>query len=205
MRSIFAIFLILVTRPVLLEFILVLLLAGFPCKLCPPGSFNNEIRAQTCECCPDGYTSTYMKTSCRPCPANEWAKHENFPNCSLCQTCFTPEDCEYLSFLTLEVPKLDINSFPIGNFFSILLFPCSLLCTFLRLLSIISYWWCLTFVMQSYLTFSPEGPCLSKGTCFPGVSCLNVGVGHATCGPCPKGYDGDGITCDDINEVSRGE
>ena len=85
---------ILVACPFLVEFFLVL--AGFPCKLCPPGSFNNETRAQTCECCPDGYSSTYMKTSCRPCPANEWAKHENFPNCSLCQTCFTPEDCKYL-------------------------------------------------------------------------------------------------------------
>ncbi|XP_078366293.1 uncharacterized protein LOC144650486 [Oculina patagonica] len=112
---------------------------GFPCKLCPPGSFNNETRAQTCECCPDGYSSTYMKTSCRPCPKNEWAKHESFPNCSLCQTCFTPEDC----------------------------------------------------------------PCLSNGTCFPGVSCLNVGVGVATCGPCPKGYEGDGTTCDDIDECAR--
>ena len=85
-----------------LQFILVLLLTGFPCKLCPPGSFNNEIRAQTCECCPDGYSSTYMKTSCRPCPANEWAKHETFPNCSLCQTCFTLEDCEYFCLRWLE-------------------------------------------------------------------------------------------------------
>ena len=82
--------------PFLLDFNLVFLPAGFPCKLCPPGSFNNETRAQTCECCPDGFSSTYMKTSCRPCPANEWAKHENFPNCSLCQTCFRQEDCEYL-------------------------------------------------------------------------------------------------------------
>lgn len=82
--------------PFLLDFIYFLLLAGFPCKLCPPGSFNNETRAQTCECCPDGFSSTYMKTSCRPCPANEWARHENFPNCSLCRTCFTPGDCEYL-------------------------------------------------------------------------------------------------------------
>ena len=74
-------------------------LAGFPCKICPPGSFNNVTRAQACDCCPDGYSSTYMKTSCRPCPANEWAKHESFPNCSMCQTCFTLEDCEYIYIL----------------------------------------------------------------------------------------------------------
>ncbi|XP_022792613.1 uncharacterized protein LOC111331710 [Stylophora pistillata] len=112
---------------------------GFPCTLCPPGSFNNVSRAQTCECCQDGYTSTYMKTSCRQCPANEWAKHGSFPNCSMCQTCFNPEDC----------------------------------------------------------------PCLSNGTCFPGVSCLNVGVGQSKCGPCPKGYEGDGRTCTDINECTK--
>ncbi|KAJ7372480.1 hypothetical protein OS493_018987 [Desmophyllum pertusum] len=111
----------------------------FPCKLCSPGSFNNETRAQTCECCADGYSSTYMKTSCRPCPANEWAKHGSFPNCSMCQTCFTQEDC----------------------------------------------------------------PCLSNGTCFPGVSCLNVGVGQSRCGPCPKGYEGDGTSCNDIDECTR--
>ena len=45
------------------------------------------------------------------------------------------------------------------------------------------------------------GPCLSNGTCFPGVSCLNVGVGQSQCGPCPKGYEGDGRTCNDIDEV----
>lgn len=37
------------------------------------------------------------------------------------------------------------------------------------------------------------------------MSCLNVGVGSATCGPCPKGYEGDGRNCSDIDEVSRGD
>ena len=45
------------------------------------------------------------------------------------------------------------------------------------------------------------GPCLSNSACFPGVSCLNVGVGQSKCGPCPKGYEGDGRTCNDIDEV----
>lgn len=36
------------------------------------------------------------------------------------------------------------------------------------------------------------------------MSCLNVGVGSATCGPCPKGYEGDGRSCTDIDEVTRG-
>ncbi|XP_020621686.1 cartilage oligomeric matrix protein-like [Orbicella faveolata] len=157
---------------------------GFPCKLCPPGSFNNETRAQTCECCPDGYSSTYMKTSCWPCPANEWAKHENFPNCSLCQTCFTPEDCEYFCLSLIHASDIVImTSCPANEWAKHENFPnCSL---------------CQT-------CFTPEDcPCLSNGTCFPGVSCLNVGVGLATCGPCPKGYKGDGRTCDDIDECAR--
>ena len=63
----------------------------------------------------------------------------------------------------------------------------------------------MSFEIQPYLTASRLGPCLSNGTCFPGVSCLNVGVGQSTCGPCPKGYKGDGRTCTDIDEVSREE
>ena len=33
------------------------------------------------------------------------------------------------------------------------------------------------------------------------MSCLNIGVGRSECGPCPKGYAGDGQTCNDIDEV----
>ena len=33
------------------------------------------------------------------------------------------------------------------------------------------------------------------------MSCLNIGVGRSECGPCPKGYEGDGQTCNDIDEV----
>lgn len=69
-------------------------LSGFPCKLCPPGSYNNKIRAETCYCCPPGYSSTYMKTSCRACPANEYADQGNFPNCTLCRSCFTKDSCK---------------------------------------------------------------------------------------------------------------
>ncbi|XP_074619049.1 uncharacterized protein LOC141877908 isoform X1 [Acropora palmata] len=112
---------------------------GFPCRQCPPGSFNNESRAETCQCCADGYASTSMKTGCRPCPANEWSRHGSFPNCSLCQTCFTSEDC----------------------------------------------------------------PCLSNSSCFPDVTCVNVGIGKSQCGPCPVGYEGNGRICDDVDECTR--
>ncbi|XP_074619052.1 uncharacterized protein LOC141877910 isoform X2 [Acropora palmata] len=112
---------------------------GFPCRLCPPGSFNNRSRAGTCQCCADGYSSTSMKTGCRPCPANEWSRHGSFPSCSLCQTCFTSKDC----------------------------------------------------------------PCLSNSSCFPGVTCVNVGIGKSQCGPCPVGYEGNGRICDDIDECTR--
>lgn len=67
---------------------------GFPCKICPPGSYNNVTRAETCYCCKSGYSSTYMKTSCRACPANEYADQGEFPNCTLCRTCFTKASCK---------------------------------------------------------------------------------------------------------------
>ena len=39
-----------------------------------------------------------------------------------------------------------------------------------------------------------------EGRCFPGVTCEDVpapGTGF-TCGPCPEGYNGDGITCEEL-------
>ena len=37
--------------------------------------------------------------------------------------------------------------------------------------------------------------------CFAGVNCHNVGNGSFECDSCPKGYEGDGETCTDIDEV----
>ena len=61
--------------------------SGFPCQLCPPGSYNNITRATTCKCCPAGYTSTYSKTGCRACHVSEWAEEGMFPFCGQCKTC----------------------------------------------------------------------------------------------------------------------
>ena len=37
--------------------------------------------------------------------------------------------------------------------------------------------------------------------CFPSVNCHNVGNGSFECESCPDGFEGDGQTCTDINEV----
>ena len=37
--------------------------------------------------------------------------------------------------------------------------------------------------------------------CFPSVNCRNVGFGTFECDSCPKGYEGDGQSCTDIDEV----
>lgn len=44
--------------------------------------------------------------------------------------------------------------------------------------------------------------------CFPGVPCIDTEVKNGTniiheveCGPCPTGYRGNGIDCEDIDEV----
>ena len=46
-----------------------------------------------------------------------------------------------------------------------------------------------------------ECPCMLNSTCFTQDNCLNLGGGSYTCGSCPAGYDGDGVTCTDIDEV----
>ena len=48
---------------------------------------------------------------------------------------------------------------------------------------------------------SIECPCLINGTCFNQDICYNLGGGSYTCDNCPDGYDGDGVTCTDIDEV----
>ena len=37
--------------------------------------------------------------------------------------------------------------------------------------------------------------------CFAGGNCHNVGNGSFECDSCPEGYEGDGETCTDIDEV----
>ena len=37
--------------------------------------------------------------------------------------------------------------------------------------------------------------------CFPSVNCHNLGNGTFECESCPDGFEGDGQTCTDINEV----
>ena len=49
-----------------------------------------------------------------------------------------------------------------------------------------------------------EDKCSLK-PCFPFVECENTpgeGLGFK-CGECPPGYSGDGIRCDDVNEVNK--
>ena len=38
--------------------------------------------------------------------------------------------------------------------------------------------------------------------CFPSVECHNIGNGTFECESCPDGFEGDGISCTDIDEVT---
>ena len=40
-----------------------------------------------------------------------------------------------------------------------------------------------------------------KDPCFPSVDCVNIGNGLFECGHCPEGFQGDGKSCTDVNEV----
>ena len=53
---------------------------------------------------------------------------------------------------------------------------------------------------------STECPCIDGGSadCFPSADCHNTGGGNFRCGSCPTGYEGDGVTCNDIDEVNNG-
>ena len=48
-----------------------------------------------------------------------------------------------------------------------------------------------------------ECPCLlgDAGPCHSMDNCLNYGGGSHGCDPCPEGFEGDGVTCTDIDEV----
>lgn len=54
----------------------------------------------------------------------------------------------------------------------------------------------LRFVMQPQpLTQCPPGTCFRQNMCIPTVS------GGFQCAPCPDGFTGDGVNCDDVDEV----
>ena len=57
-------------------------------------------------------------------------------------------------------------------------------------------------------TDATECPCLAEPyPCYPEARCFNYkdgGTPGHVCDVCPPGYQGDGVTCTDIDEVSVG-
>lgn len=46
----------------------------------------------------------------------------------------------------------------------------------------------------------PQISC-APGTCFRQSMCIPTSSGNFQCAPCPDGYTGDGVHCDDVDEV----
>ena len=44
---------------------------------------------------------------------------------------------------------------------------------------------------------------LMRQVCYDNVLCVNCGSGDYTCGDCPVGYEGVGVSCTDIDEASN--
>ena len=49
---------------------------------------------------------------------------------------------------------------------------------------------------------SAECPCLLGDKCFTKSACYNIGGTGYGCDGCPYGFEGDGVICSDIDEVS---
>ncbi|XP_074618758.1 uncharacterized protein LOC141877629 isoform X2 [Acropora palmata] len=166
---------------------------GYPCKICPPGSYNNATKAETCHCCRSGYSSTYMKTSCRACPPNEYADQGKFPKCSMCRTCSSTVACPCMKGPCF--PSVDCVN--IGNG----LFECGP---------------CPEGFQGDGKSCIDINECVLAKPCYESSQCVNLSPGYR-CGGCPNGYRGNapsGVglehaqkykqTCEEIDECSDG-
>jgi len=166
---------------------------GFPCKICPPGSYNNITRAETCHCCRSGYSSTYMKTSCRACLANEYADQGTFPKCTLCRTCFSKASCPCMGDPCFP----SVNCHNLGNG----TFECES---------------CPDGFEGDGQTCTDINECALANPCYEPSECENLSPGYR-CGGCPTGYRGNAPSgvglehakkykqkCEEIDECTEG-
>ncbi|XP_068721591.1 uncharacterized protein [Montipora capricornis] len=166
---------------------------GFPCKICPPGSFNNVSRSKTCHCCRSGYSSTYMKTSCRACPSNEYAEQGTFPKCAMCRTCSSQVKCPCMGdpcFPSVHCVNIGNGSFECGT--------------------------CPDGFEGDGKSCGDINECALANPCYERSQCENLSPGYR-CGGCPEGYRGNAPSgvglehaqnyrqkCDEIDECSEG-